>query len=85
VRTREIGCASSSRGEAARSFLPPYSPDFSPIEEAFSKLKALLRTASARTRAALVEAIGIALSAVTPEDAIGFFGHCDYLPSAQPS
>ena len=66
-------------------FLPPYSPDFSPIEEAFSKVKALLRKAAARTGAALVKAIGIALSAVTPEDAIGFFGHCGYLPSAQPS
>jgi transposase len=66
-------------------FLPPYSPDFSPIEEAFSKVKALLRKAAARTRAVLVEAIGIALSAVTPEDARGFFDHCGYLPSAQPS
>jgi transposase len=65
-------------------YLPPYSPDFSPIEEAFSKVKALLRKASARTREALVEAIGMALSAVTPEDAMGFFGHCGYLPAAQP-
>ena len=66
-------------------FLPPYSPDFSPIEEAFSKVKALLRTAAARTREGLVEAIGMALSAVTPEDVKGFFGHCGYLPAAQPS
>jgi transposase len=66
-------------------FLPPYSPDFSPIEEAFSKVKALLRKAAARTREALVEAIGIALSAVTSEDAMGFFGHCGYLPAAQTS
>lgn len=66
-------------------YLPPYSPDFSPIEEAFSKIKALLRKASARTREALVEAIGMALSAVTPEDARGFFGHCGYLSVAQPS
>jgi transposase len=55
--------------------LPPYSLDFSPIEEAFSKVKALLKKAAARTRGALVEAIGRALSAVTPEDAMGFFGH----------
>jgi transposase len=67
-------------------FLPPYSPDFSPIEEAFSKIKALLRKAQARrTRGALVEAIGRALSAVTPEDAKGFFGHCGYPLAAQPS
>ena len=66
-------------------FLPPYSPDFSPIEEAFSKIKALLRKAAARTRGALVEAIGQAISAVTPEDAVGFFGHCGYLPAVQPS
>ena len=66
-------------------FLPPYSPDFSPIEEAFSKVKALLKKAQARTREALVEALGTALSAVTPEDAKGFFGHCGYLLAAQPS
>ncbi len=66
-------------------FLPPYSPDFSPIEEAFSKIKALLRKAAARAREALVEAIGRAISAVTPEDAVGFFSHCGYLSAAQPS
>ena len=66
-------------------FLPPYSPDFSPIEEAFSKVKAHLRKAAARTRGSLVEAIGRALSAITPEDARGFFGHCGYPLDAQPS
>lgn len=66
-------------------FLPPYSPDFSPIEEAFSKVKALLRKAQARHRDALVEAIGQALSAVTPNDARGWFGHCGYPIGAQPS
>lgn len=59
-------------------FLPPYSPDFSPIEEAFSKIKALLRKAQARERGALVDAIGSALSAVTANDARGWFGHCGY-------
>ena len=59
-------------------FLPPYSPDFSPIEEAFSKLKALLRRAQARTKETLVAAIGLALDAITPEDARGWFGHCGY-------
>ena len=66
-------------------FLPPYSPDFSPIEEAFSKVRALLRKAKARERGALVEAIGRALSAVTAEDARGFFGHCGYPLGAQSS
>ena len=66
-------------------FLPPYSPDFNPIEEAFSKLKALLRKSQARTRETLVEAIGRALSAITVEDAAGYFGHCGYLLGAQPS
>lgn len=66
-------------------FLPPYSPDFNPIEEAFSKLKALLRKSQARTRGTLVEAIGRALSAITVEDAAGYFGHCGYPLGAQPS
>jgi transposase len=47
-------------------FLPAYSPDFSPIEEALSKIKALLKKSAARTREALVEAMGQALEAVTP-------------------
>jgi transposase len=64
-------------------FLPPYSPDFSPIEEAFSKVKALLRKAKARTRGTLVEAIGRALDSVGAEDARGFFGHCGYPIGAQ--
>ena len=59
-------------------FLPAYSPDFSPIEEAFSKLKALLRREKARTKEALVEAMGRALDAITPEDVKGWFSHCGY-------
>ena len=59
-------------------YLPPYSPDFSPIEEAFSKVKGLLRKAEARSREALVEAMGEALDAVTARDARGFFAHCGY-------
>jgi transposase len=66
-------------------FLPPYSPDFSPIEEAFSKVKAHLRKAAARTRGALVEVIGRALDAVTARDARGWFGHCGYPLGDQPS
>ena len=59
-------------------YLPPYSPDLNPIEEAFSKVKALLRRAGARTREALIEAMGQALSAVTARDTCGFFDHCGY-------
>jgi transposase len=58
--------------------LPPYSPDFNPIEEAFSKVKTILRKAKARTRDALFEATHRALDAVTVEDARGFFAHCGY-------
>jgi transposase len=67
-------------------YLPGYSPDLSPIEEAFSKLKTLLRRAQARTRAALEQAIAAALDQITPEDARGFFIHCGYkvtTPQAQ--
>ena len=59
-------------------YLPPYSPDLNPIEEAFSKMKALLRRAQARTREALIEALGVAISTVSPADALGFFEHCGY-------
>jgi transposase len=59
-------------------FLPPYSPDFNPIEEAFSKIKGALRKAGARTRQALIEALGVAISAVTARDARGFFEHGGY-------
>jgi transposase len=59
-------------------YLPPYSPDFNPIEQAFSKVKALMRRTEARTRAALIEAMGQALSAVTARDTCGFFDHCGY-------
>jgi transposase len=65
-------------------YLPPYSPDLNPIEEAFAKLKALLRKAQARTREALLEAMGQALDAVTASDARGFFEHRGYRPLAQP-
>jgi transposase len=65
-------------------YLPPYSPDLNPIEEAFSKLKALLRKAGARTREALLEAMGQALDAVSASDAKSFFEHRGYHPLAQP-
>ena len=69
---------------ASLLYLPPYSPDFHPIEEAFSKIKNLLRRkAGARVREALVEAIGEALSEVTEEDARAFFEHCGYREAVQ--
>jgi transposase len=65
-------------------FLPAYSPDLSPVEEAFSKIKARVRAAGARTRTALDAAIASALGAVTPTDATGWFAHAGYV-SAQPT
>jgi transposase len=59
-------------------YLPSYSPDLSPIEEAFSKLKGLLRKAEARSRQALEEAIAGALDAITPRDALAYLKHCNY-------
>jgi len=59
-------------------YLPPYSPDFNPIEEAFSKIKGGLRKAGARGREALIEALGVAISAVSARDARGFFEHGGY-------
>ena len=59
-------------------YLPAYSPDFNPIEEAFSKIKGALRKAQARTREALIEALGLAISTVTARDARGFFEHGGY-------
>lgn len=64
-------------------YLPPYSPDFNPIEEAFSKVKGILRKAEARTREALMEAMGIAISAISDQDARGFFNHCGYNTQVQ--
>lgn len=65
-------------------FLPPYSPDLNPIEEAFAKVKALLRRAGARTREILMEEMGRALETVTVRDARGFFEHCGYRLPCQP-
>ncbi len=66
------------------AYLPPYSPDLNPIEQAFSKVKALLRKAEARTRESLIEAMGRALDAVSVRDVRGFFGHCGYSSMVQP-
>ena len=64
-------------------YLPAYSPDYNPIEEAFAKIKDLLRRAAARSKEALIEAMGAALSAITAADARGFFEHAGYRPAGQ--
>jgi transposase len=64
-------------------YLPAYSPDFNPIEEAFARIKGLLRQAGARTKEGLVEVLGEALSAVRAQDAQGYFEHAGYRPQAQ--
>ena len=63
-------------------YLPFYSPDYNPIEEAFAKIKHILRRSAARTRATLVEAIEAALSAVSTQDVGGYFEHAGYRPTA---
>ena len=59
-------------------FLPPYSPNYNPIEQVFAKLKARLRTAAARTQAALWHAVGAALSAFTPAECAHYIAHAGY-------
>jgi transposase len=81
-RTQKVRELVEARG-AELLFLAPYSPDLNPIEEAFSKIKSLVRKVGARTREALVEAIAEALCAVTSEDAVGWFAHCGYEPQDQ--
>jgi transposase len=69
-------------------FLPAYSPDFSPIEEAFSKIKSVLRSIGARTHEALQDALEHACATITASDAHGWFRHCGYAvpdPSEQAS
>ena len=58
--------------------LPPYSPDFNPIEECFSKMKQMLRSVAARTSRKLRNALGKAINAITPQDVKGWFEHAGY-------
>jgi transposase len=76
-KTAEVARLIAAAGAEVR-YLPAYSPDLNPIERLFSKLKAALRKAKARTAAALIEAIGAALRAVRPADIRGWFGHSGY-------
>ncbi len=82
-RTEKVRELVEARG-ADLVFLPSYSPDLNPIEEAFSKIKDMVRKVGARTREALEEAIAMALSALTPEDVAGWFAHAGYRPQDQP-
>ena len=78
ARTPERDGAGRRQGSAGPAPATLASPDFNPIEEAFSKVKSIFRKAKARTPEALFEATHQALSAVTIEDARGFFSHCGY-------
>jgi transposase len=82
-RTQKVEELIEGRG-ADLVFLPSYSPEMNPIEEAFSKIKQLVRKAGARVREALVETIGRVLAAVTLEDAAGWFAHAGYRLQDQP-
>ena len=76
-KTGRFDALVAARG-ARLIYLPPYSPDFSPIELAFSKLKTALRTAAARSREALREALTNAIDWITEGDAKNWFAHCGY-------
>ena len=65
------------------AYLPPYSPDLNPIEEAFSKVKHILRKIGARGKETLIEARGRALGAVRTEDVRGYSAHCGYRAPVQ--
>ncbi len=60
-------------------FLPPYSPDWNPIEKCWAKIKAVLRRLKARTFEALVDALDVAFRTITPEDARAWFAYCGYV------
>jgi transposase len=76
-KTAEAARLIAAAGAEVR-YLPAYSPDLNPIERLFSKLKAWLRSAKARTVDGLIEAMGEALRAVRPGDIRGWFGHSGY-------
>jgi transposase len=80
-RTKRVRELIEERG-AELVYLPAYSPDYNPVEEAFAKIKNLLRKAAGRAKEALVEAIGAALSEISARDARGFFEHAGYRPTA---
>jgi transposase len=74
----ELTIALIEAAQASALFLPPYSPDLNPIELMWSKVKAALRAAEARTHDALLDALASALDAVSASDARNWFAHCGY-------
>jgi transposase len=73
------GIAEAIRAHGARvEYLPPYSPDFNPIEQGWSKLKTALRQRKARTRGALERALRALLPTISRRDARAWFRHCGY-------
>lgn len=76
-KVRGIREAIEGRG-AKLIYLPPYSPDLSPIERCWSKIKTVLRAKGARTRRALERAIKEAIETITESDALAWFAHCGY-------
>lgn len=76
-RASRIETVAVERG-AQVIWLPPYSPDFSPVELMWSKIKTALRAAKARTREELERALIAALTLVTTDDCAGWFSHCGY-------
>jgi transposase len=78
-KTAEVARLIAAAGAEVR-YLPAYSPDLNPIERAFSKLKAYLRSAAVRTIDGLIEAMGDALRTIRPCDILGWFRHSGYEP-----
>ena len=78
-KSKEIEALITSFG-ATLMYLPPYSPDFSPIENCWSKIKSILRTLAARTYPDLLTALESAFSRVTKQDLLGWFTHCCTAP-----
>jgi transposase len=76
-KTQGVQEAIEAAGATVR-YLPPYSPDFNPIESMWSKVQQYLRSAAARTHGQLVMAVGDAMRSVTPDDCRGFFTGCGY-------
>ena len=71
-------CVIIERGGAKLIYLPPYSPDFNPIEKAFSQIKAYLKKVAARTKEKLDQAIAKAIETVSKQNAINYFAACGY-------
>jgi len=76
-KAERIRAAMTAHG-CALLFLRPYSPDFTPIEQAFSKLKAILRGLGARTKETLQEAVHLAIETITRVDVVAWFAHAGY-------